>query len=349
MKKQKKLSKVIKDYLEFCSTTSGDKRIKKVLIIMQNIQNNIKTDLDKLKVNDVVKYLAYLNNSKYSLHTKNDYKKTFKRFLKWYYKDLEMVSGFEVKEGFKLASDKKVRNKVKINKNTLITIEELEKLIRGANNLKWKALISLMYEGALRPCEIRILKWKDLNFDENKNLCRVFIISPKTQDDREVPVRDCILHLKRWKDEYSFPDRTEEDYVFPSQQSKEKPMGEGVITEMFKRLCKKSKTRHIFPYLLRHTRVYEIQKKLPDKLACKFAGHSSKASEFYNHLGDDDVEESMLEVFFPTKELTEEEKTELERKVEKLQKKIEFFETFVSGKEWEKINTGEKYKIPNYK
>ena len=237
-----------------------------------------------------------MNNSTYSEHTKNDYKKVFKRFLKWYYKDLKMVEGDKVKFGFRLASDKKVRNKKKINKNTLVKPKELEKLIRTADSLKWKSIVSLMYEGALRPCEIRILKWVNLDFDDNLNLCRVHIISPKTKDDRYIPVRDCILHLKRWKAEYSFPDRTEEDYIFPSQFDKSKPMGEGVITEMFKRLCIKGKLRHIFPYLLRHSRLYEIQKSLPEKLSCKFGGHSSKASEFYNSLDNDDVEESMLKV-----------------------------------------------------
>jgi len=310
--------KVLNDFYEFCSTTGGDKRMTKIKIVMRMTKPILNKDFTKLNVEDVVKYLAYMNNSTYSEHTKNDYKKVFKRFLKWCYKDLEMVEGLKVKEGFKLASDKKVRNKNKINKNTLVTPEELEKLIRTASNLKWKALVSLMYESAFRPCEIRELKWKNLKFDDSMNLCRVFTISPKTKEDREVPVRDCILHLKRWREEYPFPNRTEEDYVFPSQQFKDKPMGYGVITEMFKRLCEKTKLRHIFPYLLRHTRIFEIQKTMPEKLASKFAGHSPKNSEFYNHLGDDDVEESMLKLFYPTEELTPKQKNELEDLREKM-------------------------------
>lgn len=175
-----------------------------------------------------------------------------------------------------------------------------------------------MYETGARPCEIRNLKWENIKFDDSMNLCRVHIFSPKTKDDREIPVRDSIIHLKRWREEYSFSNRAEKDYVFPSQHYQNKQMSRGTLTEIFKRLCIKANMRHIFPYLLRHTRIYEIQKKMPEKLSCKFAGHSSKNSEFYNHLGDDDVEESMLKLFFPTKELTEEQKNNFEIEIEKL-------------------------------
>ncbi len=214
--------KILKDFYEFCSTTGGEGRLKKIRIIIRNIQENIKKDLHKLTVNDIVKYLSYLNNSDYSLHTKNDYKQVLKRFIKWYYKDLNMIEGYEVKEGFKLASDKRLRNKERINKNTLVKKEELEKLIRGADSLKWRALISLMYEGATRPCEIRNLRWENIKFDDSMNLCRVHIFSPKTKDDREIPIRDSILHLKRWKEGYSFPNRAEKDFVFPSQHYQDK-------------------------------------------------------------------------------------------------------------------------------
>ena len=312
--------KQLNEFYEFCSTTCGERRIYKIKNTLKNIKKFLKKDLTKLTITDIIKYLAYLNNSDYSLHTKNDTKKIFKRFLKIQYKNKIDLEDLRLKEAFRLVSDDLLRNKDKINKNTLLKPEELEALIRIANNLKWKALISLMYEGALRPCEIRILKWKDLNFDEN--ICRIHIVSPKTQKERYIPVRDCILHLKRWKDEYSFANRGYNDYVFPSQHDKEKPMGDGVITQMFKRLSEKAKIRHIFPYLLRHTRLYDIQKTLPEKLSCKFAGHNSKASQFYNNLDDDDVEESMLKDFFPTQELTEPEKNKMELEIENLKKEI---------------------------
>ena len=284
----------------------------------------IEKDLTKLNVGDVVKFLSKLNQSDYRAWTKNDYKKIFKRFLKWRYKDLEMIEGEKVKLGFRGTSKKRSFNKEKINKNTLIKPEELERLLRTAKSLKWKALISFMYESGFRPCEIRNLKWKDLKFDDSLGICRVFTISPKTNDDRNIPVKDCVVHLKRWREEYQYADRKESDFVFPSRVGSSEKMGQGVIGQMVKRLCGEANIRNLNPYLFRHSRIYEIQKRLPEKIASKFAGHSVETSEIYNHLADDDVEESMLKEIYVTEELTPEEK-------DKLKEELDNLKTFTEG------------------
>ena len=103
-------------------------------------------------------------------------------------------------------------------------------------------------------------------------------------------------------------------------------MGDGTITEMFKRLSKKAGLRNIFPYLLRHSRIYEIQKRLPEKIASKFAGHSIETSEIYNHIVDDDVEESMLKTIYATEEISQEKKDKLKLEIEKQKNKVEVLE-----------------------
>lgn len=317
-----KQDKVMNDFYEFCLTTCSEKRLRKIKIVLKKIKKIINKNLSELNINDVVKILAYINQSDYKPYTKNDYKKIFKRFLKWHYKDLEMFEGDKVKDGFKLTSKLKCVNREKLNKNTLVKPQDLEKFLRTAKTLKWKALITLMYESAFRPCEIKNLKWKHIKFDDSMNICRVWTLSPKTKDSREVPVRDCIIHLKRWKEEYSFMNRNENDYVFPSQHDRNKPLSDGTITEMFKRLSKEAglkDDRRIFPYKLRHSRIYEIQKRFNEKIASKFAGHSIQTSEIYNHLDSDDVEKAVLQMY-ATKEITPEQKDRIKELEDKLNK-----------------------------
>lgn len=323
MPKRSNESLVIERFHKDCLSTCSERRLIKIRRVLVHSKEILKKDLTKLKVDDVVDYLVAINQSEFKAWTKNDHKKIFKRFLKWYYKDLEMIEGSRVKEGFKGASKKKAFNKEKINKNTLLTKEELNKLVRAAKSLKWKAMITFAYESGFRPCEIRAIKWKDLKFDDSLGICRAWILSPKTGDPREVPVKDCVLHLKRWRDEYQFADRSDKDYVFPSQHLQDKPMGYGVMVQMFKRLSEAAGIRPIFPYLLRHSRIYELQKRLPEKIAAKFAGHSIETSEIYNHLADDDVEESMLKEIYPTKERTKEERDNLEQEIANLRAEME--------------------------
>jgi len=309
----KQEKKVIEDFITFCLTTCSEQRAKKIKAIILNCKKMMGKDLTKLKVDDVVNCLAKINQSDYKDWTKNDYKKILKRFLKWYYKNLEMLE----LQGFRGVSKKRAFNNEKINENTLLTEKELEVLLRTAKSLKWKALLSFMYEGALRPTEVRNMKWGDLTFDGD--ICRVHILSRKTKDARKIIVKDCVVHLRRWRNEYQFSNLTSRDYVFPSQHHRDKEMGQGVISEMLRRLCKEAKIRHIFPYLFRHTRLTKLQSKLSEKIVAKFGGHSIETSEIYNHLSNKDVEETMLSQIYTTKELTPEQEHKLEKRVKILE------------------------------
>ncbi len=306
--------KTFDNFIQTCRATCSEKREKKLKMLILQARDIIQKPLNKLTKENVLAFLSAVNRSNRKPYTKNDIKKIFKRFIKWYYKDLEMIEGEDaLKDAFKGVSKKRAFNYEKINKGTLLKPEELEKLLRAANSLKWKAILSLMYESAMRPCEMN-LKWKQLEFDDNLGICRVHIYSsPKTKDKRDIPVKDCVVHLKRWREEYQFPNRTDNDYVFPAQHKRDKPMGDGVISQMLKRLCKKAKIRPMFSYLFRHSRLWEIQKKCPEKIAAKFGGHGIDTSELYNHISDDDVEESILQQFYAVKEITEEEKVDIEK------------------------------------
>ena len=301
-------------YLNLQTCSQG--RIQKIKNVFNVAKRILKKDLSALQMSDITLILREINNSNFSIWTKNDFKKIFKSFLKSQYKKefYEWNDDNNFKKAFKQVSPIKSFNTKKINKDTLLKPDELEKLIRTATTLKLKALISLLFESAFRPCELVNLKWKDLNFDDSRGLCFVKTVSPKTNEFRQVPVKDCIIHLKRWRREFSFPNRTDEDWVFPSPKNKDKHITEGSLNQILKRLSIKANLkRKIFPYLFRHSRIYEIQKKLGSRLSSKFAGHSLQVSEIYNHLDFEDVTESMLEKIYVNKELTEPEKNKLEK------------------------------------
>lgn len=304
--------------------TCSPRRQQKIKLFINKAREIIKKDLTKLKLTDITLLLRELNQSDYALWTKNDFKKIFKSFLKWKYKKefLEWNDDKNFREGFKGVSKSKAINRRKINKNTLIKPEELEILLRASKSLKWKALLTLLYESAFRPCEIVNLRWSDLNFDDARNICSVKTTSPKTKNFREIPVQDCIVHLKRWREEFEFPNRTDIDFVFPNDKNREKHLSENSIPILLKRLCRRAGIRSIYPYLFRHSRIYFIQKKLGSRISSKYAGHSLETSEIYDHLDCDDVEEAMLENVYTTKELNPQQKQDYEKKLKELKNQI---------------------------
>ena len=86
-----KKEKNINNFYEYCLTTCSPDRLNKIKWILDYAKKSTGKDLFKLNINDVVKFLSDVNQSKFKAWTKNDHKKIFKRFVKWCYQDLEMI------------------------------------------------------------------------------------------------------------------------------------------------------------------------------------------------------------------------------------------------------------------
>lgn len=170
-------------------------------------------------------------------------------------------------------------------------------------------------------------------------MASITLFSGKTRKSRTIPINDCVIHLKRWKEAFEFPEVTENDYVFPTQRDRNKPLSNGALPIMFKRLSKKiGLNRNIFPYLCRHTKLTFLNQKLPMNLLTKFAGHNLKQSQIYAHLSSEDLRLAMQKIW-KVKELSTKEKNEIKDLKDKYQDLTELF--FLSTK---KNKTKEDYK-----
>jgi len=295
-------SKILKDFLTYCGITAGEKKLINVKTKMLQICDVFEKPYDSINLNDLRKFLSVLNKSNKAVETQNDIKKVLKRFLKWLYKDwserFAELRDIKTANGF---------NEEKINASTLLKPEEIEKLVRGAESLRHKALILLMFESAGRPEEILKLKWSDIDFNGGE----VKLSSSKTSKTRVNPIKESVIHLKRYKQEYPFMNVQASDYIFPSKEDRNKQTPVGNLDYYLKELGFRVLDRAIFPYLIRHTRLTQIHKTLPTQVACKFAGHSPEIAQRYTHLTNDDVREAMLEKIYHVEEITEKERASL--------------------------------------
>ncbi len=324
-------NKILEDFIEYCCITAGEKKLKNIEAKMLQIKDVIQKSYSSITLKDLRGFLSVLNKSNKLKETQNDIKKVLKRFLKWYYKDWN--------ERFAEFKDIKTTNgfnEEKINANTLLKPEEIEKLIRGAESLRYKALIMLMFESAGRPEEILKLKWSDVDFNRKE----VKLHSSKTSKTRVNPINESVIHLQRYKQEYPFVNIRADDYIFPSPENRKKPVTTQAIDLYIKDLGFRVLDRAIFPYLIRHTRLTQIHKTLPTQVACKFAGHSTEIAKRYTHLTNDDVREAMLEKIYHIEELTEKEKEEVKKLKQELknQKEAHNLLAETTFKEFDKIN-----------
>lgn len=313
IKLKSKDKEILNKFLKLCAGSCGDKKVKNVERSLLQVYDITEVSFDKWNIDILRDFLAVLNKSKYSNSTKNDTKKYLKRFLKEQYDDWNIRF-----KGFKDSSMKQKDevNHQKLNPTTMIKPEEFELLIRGCDSFRWRAYVSLSYESAGRPEEILKLKWSDINFER----AEVKLHSSKTRNVRVNVLKDCIIHLKQYKQEYPYPDVRANDYVFPSPRNRNKPLTLASVHSFLKRLGEQKLNRPIFPYLFRHTRLSFLMKKLSGKSYEKFSDHSIEtAIKHYSHLSNEDVREEMFEKVFKIEELTKEET----QKIKKLEKEVE--------------------------
>jgi len=295
--------KILINYLTLCSGTASEIKVKQIERILLSIRFISEIPLDKWTLEFLRDYLSVLNKSNLAPATKNDIKKNLRRFLKEYYSNWE--TKFKKLKDVKLEND---MNQERLNANTILTSDDLEKLIRGAESLKLKSLIITLFETGARPTELLSTKWKDIDLEKGE----VKLLSTKNKTVRVNTIKESILHLQRYKQEYPFPDVTQNDYVFPAPMDRKEHLSLQYLQQMFGKLTRSVLGKHLFPYILRHTRATELQKKLTAKVYEKVMDHSIEMATRYSHLDKDDVREEMLEKVYHIEELTKKEQKKID-------------------------------------
>ena len=295
---------LIDDFLKYCEITAGDSSIRKISSKIIQIADILEKSLASIELSDLRAFLRLLNRSDRAIETQNDIKKVLKRFLKWQYEDWSKrfaeLRDVRTKDG---------TNHKKLNSETMLTPDELQTIIRGTESLKYKSLILLMYESAGRPEEILKLRWKDINLDRSE----VTLHSAKTGRARTVPIHEGVEHLRRYRLECFHTPARSNDFVFPSPRKKEHHLTVAALSDQFLKTERRLNLRkHLFPYLLRHTRLTPLIRVLSPKVYEKFAGHSIQTGiKRYAHIDNRDVHDEMFSKVYQIKELSEDEQGEL--------------------------------------
>lgn len=311
--------KALEEYRIILLSTAKEAKVTQKLRVILQFRDVIEKSLLEITTQDLQGFWSVVNSSEHEYNYKVMIRKFVKAFVLWKYKkeikrDKISLDGLNVGD-FKA-------NRKKISKNVLFKPEEIQRMLHKAESLRDKALIILMYETAARPQEIRDLRWRDINFSDEE----VHLDSSKTEKSRDLPIKESIVHLKRWRQEWAYPDVTEEDYVFPNYQDRKASITTEWINTLVKSIANKSGiTRGVTSYTLRHTRLTDIYRLGVKGIEHnKFAGHKegSKQQTTYAHIDNEDMKEDVLSKVYHVKEYTPEQRKELERQVTELTSKV---------------------------
>ena len=322
----KKLEKVaiatIKEYLQYRKArgVTSERKIADIRRTIIQLHYIFQKDYNKIELKDLRGYLALLNSSHLTESTKNNMKIDLKNFLKFIFNDWSMR--FSGLEDIKLNGNG--RNEEKINSNTIFSKEDIEKLMKHENKTFWKAFLMVQYEGGLRTIEAREIKWKDIKLNCDNDISEINIFATKTQKARSIFVKESTFYLNKLREEQENENK-KSPYVFQSSRDINKPIGKGAVNIWFRRLTEKALGRRGWNYLLRHSRATELytlakQNKISKDTAISFMGHSEDMSHTYTHLDSKEVKKMLKDQVYKLEDIPEEEKNELKKRIEILEK-----------------------------
>lgn len=333
---------ILKDFLKLCSIRAGEGKLQKIERVMLQFLDIIETPIKDIKTDDVNSYLIVLNKCDRSGWTKNECKVYIKKFLKWKFKDLDMIEHFK---------GETIDISDKITEKNLLTEEDIQKMLRVAETYKEKAYLFLSFESGARPQEIINLKFSDLDFKDD--IVDVTLYSNKTRKTRLFPLKQSKEHLWNWKENFIYTNRTDKDYIFPARPKKDKhgditnrysPITTTALNKLLRKLAKKSGIKkNVWNYLTRHTRATKLYEELPVPIVEKLLGHSNMYKT-YAHISNKKAREEMLSKIYNVEKMTVDERNKLQGQIDELKKEnIEIKISIEKDKEDFTKEWGEKF------
>lgn len=274
-------------------------RILRYLFVFKLMEKFSQKPFVEWEREDVIKFLEGMNKKNYSAWTIYTTKAVLKKFFQW-------LRGYE--EGYPEEVSWIKLSKKKNNLPEILTKDEIKKLIDSCDNIRDKALISVLYESGARDGEILNMKVGDVYFDEYG--C-VIIVSGKTGMRRIRLVSSAPL-LGQYLEEHPFKDDPKYPlWISLASNKKYKPLGYQSVRAILRKLAKKSGIKkRLYPHLFRHSRATHLAKVLTESQLKEMFGwtQSSGMASVYVHLSGRDVDNAILEIYGLKKKKEEGEK-----------------------------------------
>lgn len=178
----------------------------------------------------------------------------------------------------------------------MLTADEVGAIIAATKNTRDRAMLSVLFESAMRPSELLTMTWGQVKEDDKG---AVINTAKKTGKPRYVRIIRSAGHLAAWKNDY--PEKiTDRAIVFPAM--KQKPYGQmsrGALRKIIDKWVKASGVKkNVFAYLFRHSRVTDmLSKNVPEsviKTQC-WGSLTTPMLATYGHLNNDQLDDLLMQ------------------------------------------------------
>jgi integrase len=209
---------------------------------------------------------------KLSPHTKRNYKKILKEWLRWLKKPQEIIDMIRYPRKIKSI----------LTPQDLVTAEEIEKMINASTNIRDKCLLAVLIDSGCRPGEVLSLRLKDVEFDSYGALLHV----DGRMGPRVARVVYATAYIVELLNTHALKNNPNAPLFIDSNYSM-RVLSPSRMLKVLKDMAKAAGvTKRIYPYLLRHTRASLLSHVLADSDKRKLMGwvEDSDMMGIYEHI-----------------------------------------------------------------
>jgi site-specific recombinase XerD len=247
---------------------------------------DVYTGISTLKQGDSAKGTAFKANTIY------DYVRILKPFCLWM-----------IENGHSTLPEKKIKN-LKVPQrdamtktaSDLLTVEEVNAMVKTSWRSMDRALIMMLYEGGFRIGEIGLMKWSDLVFDGRGVIVNVNF---KTEKPRYIRLIMSKQYLAQWKHDYPADPEVPGMLVFLNVRNK--PFTHAAVYKQLLRIGERAGiSKHITPHIFRHSRItHLIRDKMPESVIKLMMWGNITTNQFqtYAHLTGENIDDAVMEYY----------------------------------------------------
>lgn len=272
------------------STGLSKKRIIKYMYSLIKIAQWLNVPLENASKDEIMGLVGKIEQKNLSEWTKHDYKVVIKRFYKW------LDGDDDYPERVKWIKTTHRKNKKKIP-DELLTMDEIEKMIEAADNLRDKALISLISESGVRIEELLTLQIKHITFDEFGAIMRV---NEGKTGMRRVRLVASVPYLANWIENHHFKGNLDAPlWIKIGAINQDEIVHYENARRIIKTLAKKAGiNKRVHPHLFRHSRATDLAEHFTDSQLDEYFGWvpGSFMPSTYVHLSGKHLDRAILEL-----------------------------------------------------
>lgn len=276
-------------------------RIKHYMGIMRQLTEEVNKNWKTVTKEDIEKLFANVEKRNLSAHTKQYYRVSIRKFIKWLKDWNDPVMKYPPEVAWLKTSIKKSEEPEPLTEADLLTREDVDKMLSASSSPRERAYIMASFESGCRPTEIISLKVKNVEF---KKEGVVFRIRRGKTGTRNIILVDSEPYLAEWK---AVHPRNEPNAYFwlPDRSIETRAVSENILPtyESFAAIIKKlahkaGLKKRIYPYLFRHSHMTWLAKEgfstfEMEQRAGWVLGRSKMAHK-YVHLGSNTANDAYL-------------------------------------------------------